>query len=68
MITAYFDDSGTHGQAADIVLVAGIFGTEARMESLDRNWKRHLDTPLDGLKEPIKRRNWLVTLRVVFGF
>jgi hypothetical protein len=39
MITAYLDDSGTHGEASDIVLVAGIFGTEARMGSLDRNWK-----------------------------
>jgi hypothetical protein len=55
MITAYFDDSGTHGQAADIVLVAGIFGTEARMEGLDRNWKHHLDSPLDGSKDPINR-------------
>jgi hypothetical protein len=55
MITAYFDDSGTHGTKADVVLVAGIFGTEARMDSLDRNWKRHLDAPLDGLKPSIKR-------------
>lgn len=55
MITAYFDDSGTHGEQSDIVLVAGVFGTEARMESLDRNWKRHLDSPLCGRKDPIKR-------------
>jgi hypothetical protein len=25
------------------------------MDNLDRNWKRHLDSPLDGRKEPIKR-------------
>jgi hypothetical protein len=55
MITAYFDDSGTHGDRSDIVLVAGIFGTEARLDNLDRNWKRHLDAPLDGLKVPIRR-------------
>ena len=55
MITAYFDDSGTHGEKSDIVLVAGIFGTEARLRDLDANWKRHLDAPLDGLKDPISR-------------
>jgi len=54
MLTCYFDDSGTHAQS-DIVLVASIFGTEARMDCLDRNWKRHLDRPLDGQRPPLKR-------------
>jgi hypothetical protein len=59
MITAYFDDSGTHtgGKrgASQVVLVAGIFGTEARMANLERNWKEHLDHPIDGLKGRLNR-------------
>jgi Protein of unknown function (DUF3800) len=54
MLTAYFDDSGTHDNS-DIVLVAGIFSTEGRMDCLDHNWKRHLDFPLDGSKPPLRR-------------
>jgi hypothetical protein len=55
MITAYFDDSGTHGEKSDIVLVGGIFGTEGRLAGLDANWKRHLDAPISGGKDSITR-------------
>ncbi len=30
MITAYFDDSGTLGDKSNVVLVAGLFGTDLR--------------------------------------
>ena len=54
MITAYVDDSGTHG-GSKIVLVAGLFGTEARLASLERNWRKHLERPLCGAKSRLKR-------------
>lgn len=54
MLNAYFDDSGTHDQSS-IVLLAGVFGTEAEMTSLERMWQKHLDRPLDGLKPPLTR-------------
>jgi hypothetical protein len=54
MISAYFDDSGTHG-TSDIVSVSGLLGTEGRLRGLDCGWKRHLDHPLDGTKPPLKR-------------
>jgi hypothetical protein len=54
MIRAYFDDSGTH-EGSGIVVIAGIMGTEGRMDGLDRTWRSHLEAPLCGRKSRIKR-------------
>ncbi|WP_316199180.1 DUF3800 domain-containing protein [Bradyrhizobium sp. SZCCHNS2002] len=54
MITAYFDDSGTHGPS-EVVIVAGIFATEARTRLLERRWRKLLADPLEGRKPPLKR-------------
>jgi hypothetical protein len=54
MLRAYFDDSGTH-RSSNIVLVAGILGTEWQIKSLDRLWQMHVNRPLDGGKPPLRR-------------
>ncbi len=54
MLTAYFDDSGTHADL-NVVLVAGIMGTEWELTSLDALWKPHIDNPLCGRKAPLRR-------------
>jgi hypothetical protein len=53
MLRAYFDDSGTHG--ADIVLLAGVLGTEWQHRSLERMWQKLIDSPLDGQKSRLSR-------------
>ena len=52
MLSAYFDDSGTHA-ASRIVAVAGVMGTESELTSLEDLWREQLERPLDGLRPPI---------------
>jgi|ERR1035437_915833 hypothetical protein len=54
MLTAYFDDSGTHTKSK-IVMVAGISGTEGRLAGLEHSWRKHLERPLEGTKPRLKR-------------
>lgn len=60
MLRPHFDDSGTHtgGKTgpSKIVLVAGIFGTEARLEALDRNWRKIIADPIDNGSRPSLQR------------
>jgi hypothetical protein len=59
MLKPHFDDSGTHGGGkfgpSKIVLVAGLFGTESRLDSLDRNWRKIIADPVEGYRPPLRR-------------
>jgi hypothetical protein len=54
MLGAYLDDSGSHS-SSDIVITAGVAGTEAELRSLEWLWRKELDSPIEGLKPPLKR-------------
>lgn len=47
MLTAYFDDSGTHASSA-IVLIAGVYGHPNQFEYLSNLWGEHLRAPCPG--------------------
>jgi hypothetical protein len=55
VLSAYFDDSGTHGDA-EIIVMAGFIGTEEQWKPFDEAWATKLKNPLpEAGKPPLKR-------------
>lgn len=45
MLTAYFDDSGTHADA-EVVTIAGLVGVQSQWDLFERAWRAKLKAPL----------------------
>jgi hypothetical protein len=53
MLSAYFDDSGTH-RGAEILVMGGLIGTEAQWSAFEPAWKAVLAAPIAG-RPPLRR-------------
>jgi hypothetical protein len=53
MLSAYFEDSGTH-RNSQIVVTGGLIGAETNWSRFETAWKAKLADPLDGRKPPLR--------------
>jgi len=54
MLSAYFDDSGTHDGSA-VVVMGGLIGSEAQWSAFETRWRARLQDPVEGMRPPLRQ-------------